>query len=102
MPEPLAAKGFLDSIFNDIYMGKLIAYDYITHKALSIKDVKSVEETPGYSRDIIGKFQFREAWYYDNIRHVMLKKVQSITFGFENYDETGFVKGYKPLFRVEF
>ncbi len=95
-------KAFLDSIFSDIYAGNLIALDYLSHKPLSISEVKKMEEMPGFSRNIIGKFQFREAWYYDNIKHAMIKKVYSITFGYENYDDTGFVKGYKPLFRVDF
>jgi hypothetical protein len=98
----LKRKELIDSIFDDIYKGKLIALDFTTHKPLSIQQVKKLEETPGYSRDILGKFQFREAWYYDKAEHSFIKKVQSIVFGFENYDESGFVKGYNPLFKVEF
>ena len=91
----------IDSIFSDVYAGKLLAYSYETHKQLSVKEVKRIEEKTGYSRDIIGKFQFREAWYYDRQNHSFIKKVHSIIFGYETYDETGFVKGYKPLFKVE-
>jgi hypothetical protein len=92
----------IDTIFNEIYIGRLIAYDFVTGKPLTIKEVKRLEETSGYSRDIIGKFQFKEIWYYDNKNHVFIKKVHSIIFGFETFDDKGFVKGYKPLFKVAF
>ena len=98
----LKRKALIDSIFDDVYKGKLIAYDFISHKPLSTKELKKIEESAGYSRDIVGKFQFREAWFYDKSHHSFIKKVHSIIFGFETYDLSGFVKGYKPLFKIEF
>jgi hypothetical protein len=98
----LKRKALTDSIFDDIYKGKLLAFEYNTHRPLSINAVKKLEETTGYSRDIIGKFQFSEAWFYDKQHHSFIKKVQSIVFGFETYDQSGFVKGYKPLFKIDF
>lgn len=95
-------KEFIESIFLDIYAGKLVAYDFFTGKALSAKEVEKIEKTDNYSRDIIGKFQFRESWFYDKSNHVFMKKVHSIIFGFETYDQAGMVKGYKPLFMVKF
>ena len=91
-----------DSIFDDVYKGKLIAYDYETQKELSIDEVKKIENKEGYKRRIVAKYQFQEAWYYDKQNHTFIKKVYSIIFGYEIYDETGFVKGYKPLFKVKF
>jgi hypothetical protein len=98
----LKRQALTDSIFADIYSGQLIATEYQTNKVLSVKEVKRIEETPGYKRDIVGKYQFRESWQYDKKNHVLIKKVHSIVFGYETYDEQGFVKGYKPLFKVEF
>jgi hypothetical protein len=98
----LKRKELTDSIFADIYSGQLIATDFETHKVLTTAEIKRIEETPGYNREIVGKYQFRESWFYDKKQHVFIKKVQSIIFGYETYDERGFVKGYKPLFRVEF
>jgi hypothetical protein len=92
----------IDSIFEDVYSGRLSAFDYNTNKLLTKKEVKKLEELPGYSRDIVGKFQFREAWFYDKQQHSFIKKVHSIIFGYEIYDDSGFVKGYKPLFKVAF
>jgi hypothetical protein len=98
----LKRKALIDSIFDDVYKGKLIAYDFTSHGPLSIKELKKIEESVGYSRDIIGKFQFREAWFYDKSNHSFIKKVHSIIFGYETYDLSGFVKGYKPLFKIDF
>jgi hypothetical protein len=93
-------KAFIDSLFDDIYLQKIIAYDFMTGKVLTPNDVRNMEKEPGYSRDIVGKFQFRETWLYNRQNHVMTKKVHSIIFGYETYDENKLVKGYKPLFKV--
>lgn len=98
----LQRKALIDIIFEDIYNGNIIAYDYFTNKKLSIDDVKKIEKTPGYSRDVIGKFLFREAWFYDKIHHSFIKKVHSIIFGYEKYDENISDKKIIPLFKVEF
>ncbi len=92
----------ISSIFEDIYNSKLIAYDFATHKELTINEVKKIETTPGYNKNIISKFQFREAWFYDKQHHTFIKKVYSIIFGYEVYDDNKNVRGYKPLFKVEF
>jgi uncharacterized protein YpuA (DUF1002 family) len=91
----------LTAIFDDLYSGKLNAYDFFSNKLLSASDIRKLEGTKGYKREIIGKFQFREAWFYDKANHTFIKKVHSITFGYETYDENGGVKGYKPLFIVK-
>jgi hypothetical protein len=98
----LKREALTDSIFDDLYKGKLLAYDYETQKILSVNDIKQIESKEGYSRKIVSKYQFQEAWYYDKPNHTFIKKVHSITFGYEIYDETGYVKGYKPLFKVKF
>ncbi len=98
----LRRKAFIDTIFNEIYNERLIAYDYYTNKPLSIKEVKKIEKLPDYNRDIIGKFQFYEGWYYSNQQHAFIKKVYAIIFGYETYTDKGEVKGYKPLFKVVF
>ena len=92
----------IDSIFEDIYNGKLIAYDFRTNQKLTIDEAKKLEKASGYTRDDIGKFLFREAWYYDRIHHSFIKKVHSIVFGYEIYDENISVWKYRPLFKVEF
>lgn len=98
----LQRKALIDTILMDVYTGKLIATDYNSNNILKIDEVKKIEQSIGNNRDIIGKFQFKESWYYDKEKHSFIKKVQSIIFGYEIYDESGYVKGYKPLFRIEF
>jgi hypothetical protein len=95
-------KELMDVIFEDIYNGKLIAYEYVTNKRLTIEEVKKIEKTPGYSRDVIGKFLFREAWFYDRTHQSFIKKVHSIIFGYEIFDKNIADKKIIPLFKVEF
>jgi len=96
----LKRKEFIDIIFNEIYKCRLVAYDYYTNKILQPSDVKKIEKQSDFNRNIIGKFQFNETWYYDNKNHSFIKKVNSIIFGYETYDDKGYVKGYKPLFKI--
>ena len=98
----LMREALIENIFEDIYKGNLIASEYSTNRKLSVDEVKAMEKTPGYSRDIIGKFQFCEGWFYDRVHHTFIKKVYSIIFGYEVYNESNEVRGYKPLFKVEF
>ncbi len=92
----------LDTLFQSIYNQELVAYSFETKQALSVEDVKQIETREGYSRNIIGKYQFKEKWLYDSSAKRMIKKVQSITFGYETKMEDGTVKGYLPLFIVYF
>jgi hypothetical protein len=92
----------LDAIFEDIYNGKLIAYEYVTHKKLTIDEVRKIEKAPGYSRDVISKFLFREAWYYDRSNHTLIKRVHSIIFGYEIFDTNISDKKIIPMFKIEF
>jgi hypothetical protein len=95
-------KAFVNTLFEDIYNKKVIAYDFYSSKPLTPADVKKLEKLDGYSRDIIGKFQFNESWQYDKQNMVMVKKVHSIIFGYEAYTSDSLIKGYKPLFKVHF
>lgn len=98
----LQRKAFVDTIFQQLYHQQLIAYDYFSGKPLSISQIKELEHRNDFNRNIVGKFQFYEGWYYDYQKKVFLKKVYAIIFGYETYDDNGLVKGYKPMFKVVF
>lgn len=100
--QQLKRRAFIDTIFQQLYAHQLIAYDYYTGKPLSVTQIKEIEKRSDYNRDIVGKFQFYESWYYDSRYKVFLKKVYAIIFGYETYDDQGMVKGYKPMFKVVF
>jgi hypothetical protein len=96
-------KDFLvDEIFNAVYSGKLIPYEFFNNVPLEITDIESLEEDPEFSRDKIAKVQFEEAWYFDTENQIMVKKVYSIMLAYEVYNLEGEIKGYKPAFKVYF
>jgi hypothetical protein len=91
----------INSIFEQLYDGKFKAYDILSDKLLTIKELKEIEATEGFSRSKVGKAQFNEQWYYDN-NGKLNKRVNSISFGLESYSNQGTFYGYKALFKVKF
>ncbi len=87
-------------VFNNIYNGNMTAYNFFTDEALSIEEVKEIESDPVFSKDAIGKIQFREVWYFDGQHQIMNKKVLCMIFGLEIYNNLGELKGYRPLFKI--
>lgn len=92
----------INHIFNDIYDGKLIPYDFFNNTPLTTDDIKNLEKDPEFNRDNIAKVQYEEAWYYNVQNQTMIKKVHSIMFAYEIYNAEGEIKGYKPAFKVYF
>lgn len=92
----------VNKIFDSVYEGKLIPYEFFNNTQLSIKDIKALENNLDFRRDKIAKVQFEEAWYYDMESQKMVKKVHSIMFAYEIYNSSGEIKGYKPAFKVYF
>lgn len=101
-----AFKSFLQEklinyVFEQIYTGKLKAFDFATDKELTIKEVKELEKKQGFSRSKVGKVQFDEQWYFDK-HGVLYKRVNSMTFGVESYSNAGNFVNYNALFKVKF
>ncbi len=94
----LDRKNLVKVIFNAIYSGKLKAFTYIDNKEVSLDTVKKFERE--FKRDRIGKIQFEEEWYLDEKNLKFGKKIKSIMFGYENYENDGSVRGYKAGFKV--
>lgn len=90
----------VDSIFHDVYSGRLIPYTIFENRPMTIAEVKALEETPGYSRTLVGKIQFAETWFYDAGSGTFQKKVISIALGYERKYSGSDMVDYKPLFRV--
>src|SRR5690554_886770 len=58
-PRPMA-----DFLLNEVYEGRLQAYDYFSNEPLSIEEVRRREQAGDYHRDLVEEFQFEESWYY--------------------------------------
>lgn len=94
-------KDLINFIFEEIYSGRLKAYDFFSEKELSIEDVKTIEKSEGFDRKKVGKVQFNELWYVDK-NGMLIKRVNSMTFGIEHYSEQGTFLNYNALFNVKF
>ncbi len=92
----------VEEIFNSVYSGKLVPYEFFQDVPLKITDIQSLENDPEFSRDRIAKVQFEEAWFFDTSNQIMVKKVHSIMLAYEIYNLEGEIKGYKPAFKVYF
>jgi hypothetical protein len=92
---------FVDSIFERIYDGTLTAYDYHSGEALSPDDVRKTEDDFGGDRTLIGKLSFIEDWYYFPSANSLQKRVKSVTFGYELYNNLGKVYAYRAAFRAD-
>ncbi len=90
-----------DYVFNQLYEGKLKAYDFLSDEELSIDDVKAIEKTNGFIRSKVGKVQFNEQWFIDKNGN-LLKKVNSMTLGVERFSKQGTFVGYNALFKIKF
>ena len=96
----LDREGLVNMIFEAIYREELIAYDHLSHEPLTVADIKNLEKDAEFSRDNVGKIQFSEEWYFDQDNLRMEKRVNSMSFGYEVFDLTGNLRGYKPAFMV--
>ncbi|MCD6201808.1 MAG: hypothetical protein J7K46_08370, partial [Bacteroidales bacterium] len=86
--------------FQSIYDGKLKAIDYATDKKLSVKKVRALEKEILKIRNRIAKIQFTEDWYLDTTSLTMQKQVHSMVLGYEIYNDSGQVRGYRPAFKI--
>jgi len=96
----LKHKNLIDSIFDMVYAKELIAYDYFTNKEMSLKDIRDIENEEDFNRQTIGKIQFAEAWYFNRDEGRFIKEIISVTLGHEIYEDSGELRGYRPIFKV--
>ncbi len=89
------------TLFDRVDKGEVVVYDCREEKTLNKDEVKSLEKE--FSSDIsrIGKVQFTEDWYFDTNRNIIVKKVKSVSFGFEMDKVDNMPPRYKALFRLK-
>jgi hypothetical protein len=87
-------------VFDAVYSRRLVPYDYFSDEELSLSDIRTLEKDPEFSRDRIGKLQFRENWYFDEQKLQLNKQVNYLLMAYEVYNSNGELRGYKPAFYV--
>lgn len=95
----LKKKEYIDKIFELVYSNKLMAYDFFSGGQLTSEEVREIESSDDYSRDLIGKIQFTEKWLFNYENQIMKKEVISIVFGYEYGKVSGEIR-YKPVFKI--
>jgi hypothetical protein len=91
----------IDRIFEAIYSGTVIAYDYHTGEKLTPRDIRNMEKQEGLTRDNIGKIQFTENWYFNPENLQIEKEIISIVPGYESRSSDGMFIGYRAAFRLD-
>ena len=90
----------VDFVFDGLYKERFFAYDIFEGTPISAKSIRKMEEEGDFSRDRIGKFQFKEVWELDTLNMSYIKKVTEIRMGVQAFQEDGTVANYNPLLRV--
>jgi hypothetical protein len=90
----------VDSLFNMVYQGEVMAYSNETGERLTPKQVKDLESAKGFSRNDISMIQFTEAWYLNPDGCTMTKKVLSMVLGYNYYTNSG-DELHKALFKIK-
>lgn len=90
----------VEEVFENVYSGRLKAYDYFTDAALTVEAVQNIENTPNYARSLIEEIQFEETWLFSPELQIFHKEVHSFVLAYALYAQNGERMGLKPVFRV--
>jgi len=88
------------NLLGKIDRGAIKVYDCLTEEELSIKDAKKILSETGSDISRIGKIQFYEDWYFNPSNNEIIKKVKSVSFGYESKRGEGLPPAYTPYFQI--
>jgi len=89
------------NLLEKIKQDKIKVYDCITGEILTPSEAKKILKETGSDISKIAKIQFTEDWYFNPATNELIKKVKSMSFGYELEREQGLPHAYKPLFRIK-
>ncbi|MBN2350635.1 MAG: hypothetical protein JXJ22_17490 [Bacteroidales bacterium] len=96
----LQYKKLIDNLFTAVYENKATAYDFFENSIIEADSMKKLERQKNFNRDLIGKIQFTEKWFYSKDMNYFQKEIISMVLGYETYDDSGALFGYKPAFKI--
>jgi len=91
---------FVNIVFEAIYNEKVKVFNYHTGDEMTLKEVKSLENSKEFDRSKIGKIQFEEDWYFNEEQFLLTKRIKSILLAYEVIDQFGEVGSYKAAFLI--
>jgi hypothetical protein len=94
-------KLMFNTLFNKIYSKELTVYDCLSGEPLIPDKIKAMEKD--YNSDIskISKITYLEDWYFNTTTNSIIKKIKSVSFGYEYNRGEGLPIGYKALFQIK-
>ena len=87
-------------VLKEVRAGNLKAYDYYDNRELSVREIEQIINDNDLNGRT-GKIQFEENWYWDKEALQLRKEVHKLMFGFEIFDATGKLRGYKASFVID-
>lgn len=97
----LNRKQLVDGIFDAVYAGTSIPYNYLTDAPMTIDDIKAMEEKDDFSRDNVIELEFREKWWYSADQSRFEKQILSVLVAYAVFDDEGNLRGMKAAFYVK-
>ncbi|GAO30973.1 hypothetical protein JCM15548_13303 [Geofilum rubicundum JCM 15548] len=72
----------VEQVFDNVYNGRLKAYDYFSNEALTVEDIQNIENKPDYARSLIEEIQFEETWLFSPEEQIFHKEVHSFVLAY--------------------
>ena len=95
-------KKIIDTVFENAYSGNLEVFDHFSNKKLTIDQIRKIESSEEYSRELINDLQFTEVWYMSTNAKHFHKEILYITIGYPVFDGySGEQRGLKPVFKFK-
>ena len=96
----LNQESLINYLFEGVYSNQFTAIEFMGNKVLKTDDVKEIEQSEGFSRNLVTKVQFKERWYIDSLGNFQ-KEIISYTLGIEVYSKQNSFLGHKALFVIK-
>lgn len=96
-----AGEKLFRKLLDDIYSGKLTAWDCRTDEVLKPEKVKELEKEFNSDLTRIGKLQFVEDWYFDMGKNSIVRKVKSVAFGYSSGTSGEARLRFNAFFRIK-
>jgi hypothetical protein len=97
----LDASKLVDNLFESVYRHQAEAYRFADNQPLTVEEVKEMEISDGFDRELAARLHFWERWKYDELGVVFEKEVLRVMIAYESRNDDGEFKGYKAGIVIE-
>lgn len=97
----LDRKKLVDQLFESVYSGHAVAYNYLSDTPIPVEDIKEMERSENYSRDNVIELEFREKWWFNPTTSTFEKEVLSVLVAYAMFEDDGSLRGLKAAFYIK-